>query len=39
VLRQRRQQVLETASKDDVVLAQFDNEAKEKAGTVVNTFR
>jgi type I restriction enzyme R subunit len=38
-LRQRKEQTIDTVSKDDVLVAQFDDLAKEKARTIVNTFR
>jgi type I restriction enzyme R subunit len=38
-LRQRKEQVIDTVSRDDVLLAEFDDEAKDKARTIVNTFR
>ena len=38
-LRQRKEQVIDTISKDEVLAADFDDAAREKARTVVNTFR
>jgi type I restriction enzyme R subunit len=38
-LRQRKEQAIDTVSKDAVLAAHFDDEAREKARTVVNTFR
>jgi len=38
-LRQRKEQVIDTVSKDTVLAAEFDDAAREKARTIVNTFR
>jgi type I restriction enzyme R subunit len=38
-LRQRKEQVIDTVSKDAVLVAEFDDQAREKARTIVNTFR
>jgi type I restriction enzyme R subunit len=38
-LRQRKEQLIDTVSKDDLVVAQFDEQARDKAHTIVNTFR
>ncbi len=38
-LRQRKDQVIDTVSKDTVLAAEFDDAARERARTIVNTFR
>ena len=38
-LRQRKEQVIDTVSKDAVLVAEFDDQAREKARTIVNTFQ
>ena len=38
-LRQRKEQVIDTVSNDAVLVAEFDEQAREKARTIVNTFR
>lgn len=37
-LRQRKEQVIDTVSKDSLLVAESDDKAREKAGTIVNTF-
>lgn len=38
-IKKRSEQIIDTVSKDDVISAGFDAQAKEKARTVINTFK
>lgn len=38
-IKQRNEQIIDTVSKDRVILAGFDEQAKEKAQTIINTFK
>jgi type I site-specific restriction endonuclease len=38
-IKQKNEQIIDTVSKDSVILAGFDERAKEKARTIVDTFR